>query len=172
MSIRATCSASHTSFRYCSFVFEPSLTDLTHHISPHCATTTSVAGLSPRSRVFSTFRTTSIPSTTLPKTTCLLFRNGVGTVVMKNCDPLVSGPEFYYQSATLDPRCREFSAKVTKRVKYTKIQVRLTAMLSKPAASCFNLKFSSAKDLVPYMHALPVPSPKMKSPPWIIKSLI
>ena len=45
-------------------------------------------------------------------------------------------------------------------------------MLSSPAVSCLNTKFSSANDFVPYMQALPVPSPKMKSPPWIMKSLI
>ena len=67
-----------------------------HHISPHCATTTSSAGRSPRTRVLSTFRTTSMPSVTRPKTTCLLFRNGVATVQMKNWEPLVLGPEFCY----------------------------------------------------------------------------
>lgn len=64
------------------------------YISPHCAIVTSVAGLlSPLTRVFSTLCTTSIPSITLPKTTCLLFKNGVGTVVMKNWQPLLSLPE-------------------------------------------------------------------------------
>lgn len=53
-----------------------------YHISPHCAITMSATGLlSPRTRVFSTLRTTSIPSMTLPKTTCLPFRKGVGTWV-------------------------------------------------------------------------------------------
>ncbi len=64
------------------------------YISPHWEITTSVAGFSPRVRVFSTLRTTSIPSTTFPNTTCLLFRKGVGTVVTKNWQPLVLGPEF------------------------------------------------------------------------------
>jgi len=54
------------------------------HISPHCTITTSWLGLSLVVRVFSTIRTTSIPSITWPKTTCLLFRNGVAVVVMKN----------------------------------------------------------------------------------------
>ncbi len=36
--------------------------------------------------------TTSIPSTTLPKTTCFPSNHGHGTVVKKNCDPLVPGP--------------------------------------------------------------------------------
>ena len=45
-------------------------------------------------------------------------------------------------------------------------------MLSRPAESCLRLKFSSAKDLVPYMEVLPVPSPLRKSPPWIMKLLI
>ena len=47
-----------------------------------------------------------------------------------------------------------------------------TAILKMPGPSCLRLKFSSAKDLTPYMEALPVPSPLRKSPPWIIKSLI
>ena len=65
------------------------------HISPHSATTTSWFGRSSFPvRTFSTFFTTSMPSTTLPKTTCFPFRNGVGTVVMKNWLPLVLGPEF------------------------------------------------------------------------------
>lgn len=68
------------------------------HISPHKATTTSKLGTSrPRYPVlvFSIFRTTSMPSTTLPKTTCLLSRKGVGTVVMKNWEPLPLGPAFW-----------------------------------------------------------------------------
>lgn len=38
--------------------------------------------------------TTSIPFTTLPKTVCLLSSQGVATVVIKNCEPLVFGPAF------------------------------------------------------------------------------
>lgn len=66
-----------------------------YYISPHCAIVTSWFGLSSRPTLtFSIFFTTSMPSTTLPKTTCLLLRNGVGTVVMKNWQPFVLGPEF------------------------------------------------------------------------------
>ena len=66
------------------------------HISPHCATTTSWVGRSSLPvRMFSTLRTTSMPSTTLPKTTCFPFRKGAGAVVMKNWLPLVLGPEFW-----------------------------------------------------------------------------
>ena len=67
------------------------------YISPHCAMMTSKSGTSrPRRPVLvaSIFLTTSMPSTTLPKTTCLPSRNGVGTVVMKNWEPLVLGPAF------------------------------------------------------------------------------
>jgi hypothetical protein len=46
---------------------------------------------------------------------------------------------------------------------------RPTAMLSKPGLSCFRVKFSSANDFVPKMLVLPVPSPLIKSPPWIMK---
>jgi hypothetical protein len=40
-----------------------------------------------------------MPSMTLPKTTCLPSRKGVGTVVMKNWDPLPSGPAFWEEKA-------------------------------------------------------------------------
>jgi len=54
------------------------------HISPHCAIDTSCTGFSRTVLTNSTFLTTSMPSTTFPKTTCLPSKNGVGTVVMKN----------------------------------------------------------------------------------------
>jgi hypothetical protein len=76
---------------------KPNLANLTPHISPHKLITTSKFGTSfPRYPVFvfSIFRTTSMPSTTLPKTTCLPSRKWVGTVVMKNCEPLPLGPAF------------------------------------------------------------------------------
>ncbi len=38
--------------------------------------------------------TTPIPFSTWPKTTCLSSRCGVGTVVIKNCEPFVLGPAF------------------------------------------------------------------------------
>src|SRR5207237_2228479 len=38
--------------------------------------------------------TSSKPFTTSPKMVCLLLRCGVGTSVMKNCEPLVFGPAF------------------------------------------------------------------------------
>ena len=72
----------------------PSCISNFHHISPHWAITTSWFGFSLVVRVFSIFLTTSMPSTTLPNTTCLLLRKGVGTVVIKNWHPLVSLPEF------------------------------------------------------------------------------
>ena len=60
--------------------------------SPQSAMTTRwlvVPALDPtRSTAF----TTSRPSTTRPKTTCLPSRYGVGAVQMKNCEPLVCGP--------------------------------------------------------------------------------
>lgn len=75
-----------------------------HHISPHALTTTSRFGTSfPRYPVFviSILRTTSMPASsyTFPNTTCLPSRNGVGTVVMKNCDPLPFGPAFAIDSS-------------------------------------------------------------------------
>lgn len=68
--------------------------DGSFHISPHCATTTSWFGFSRVVRTFSILRTTSRPSTTCPKTTCLPFKKGVGAHVMKNWQPFVFGPEF------------------------------------------------------------------------------
>lgn len=41
---------------------------------------------------------------TLPKTTCLLFKKGVGSVVMKNWEPLVLGPEFYREGKGVSDR--------------------------------------------------------------------
>ena len=41
----------------------------------------------------SIFLTKSAPSRTFPNTTCLPSNQGVFTVVMKNWDPLVLGPE-------------------------------------------------------------------------------
>lgn len=67
------------------------------HISPHWAIVTSRSGTSrPRRPVLvrSIFSTTSRPSITFPNTTCLPSRWGVGTVVTKNWEPLVLGPEF------------------------------------------------------------------------------
>ena len=40
----------------------------------------------------SIFLTTSIPSITLPKTTCLPSNHGHATVVKKNCEPFVFLP--------------------------------------------------------------------------------
>ena len=48
----------------------------------------SSTGLSPFSVLtFSMLRTTSAPFDTRPNTVCLLSNHGVGTVVMKNCEP-------------------------------------------------------------------------------------
>jgi len=51
------------------------------------------------------FFTTSIPTTTVPKTECLLSRCGVDRSVMKNCDPFVRGPAFAIER-TPGPECR------------------------------------------------------------------
>src|SRR5690606_3515880 len=57
------------------------------------SSTTSRRGRSARFRgVRAMARTTSIPSTTSPKIVWWLLSQGVGTSVMKNCEPLVSGP--------------------------------------------------------------------------------
>ena len=51
-------------------------------------------GLLSSTGVFSSSLTTLHPLVTLPKTTCFPSRCGVGTVVMKNCEPLVFSPAF------------------------------------------------------------------------------
>ena len=45
-----------------------------------------------KSNIQYTFLTTSMPSTTDPKTTCLPSNQAVSAVHKKNCDPLVLGP--------------------------------------------------------------------------------
>jgi hypothetical protein len=63
--------------------------------SPQSAMMTSTWGLSPAAfATFSMALTTSIPSTTFPKTTWRPSSHEVTTVVMKNCEPFVSLPAF------------------------------------------------------------------------------
>lgn len=138
------------------------------HISPHWAIMTSIVGRSSRVRTFSILRTTSIPSTTRPKTTCLSLSHGVSAVVMKNWEPLVLGPEFWSRLAFSPNRLFFIQLRDCERER----QEQLTAILNNPGVSCLSWKFSSAKDLVPYIEVDPVPSPCKKSPPWIMKSLI
>ena len=55
---------------------------------------TSSKGLSFLSvRTFSSAMTTSEPLVTRPKTVCLPSSRGIAAVVMKNCEPLVLGPQ-------------------------------------------------------------------------------
>lgn len=64
-------------------------------ISPQSSITTFVLGLSPGTvGVFSIAFTTSIPSTTFPKTTCLPSNQEQGTVVMKNWLPFAILKEY------------------------------------------------------------------------------
>lgn len=53
-----------------------------------------LAGFSPFTSTFSSILTTPIPLITWPNTTCFPSRWGVGTVVIKNWEPLVPGPAF------------------------------------------------------------------------------
>jgi hypothetical protein len=62
--------------------------DRGHHLHIHCH---SIASLSSNSSIK---KLTSKPLMTRPKTVCLLSSHGVGTVVIKNCDPLLLGPAF------------------------------------------------------------------------------
>mmetsp|Transcript_51433 Transcript_51433/g.151596 ORF Transcript_51433/g.151596 Transcript_51433/m.151596 type:complete len:215 (-) Transcript_51433:172-816(-) len=104
--------------------------------SPQSSIATPTAGVPPSLPQASMRYTTSMPSTTRPKTTCFPSRCGQVFVVMKNCEPLVFLP--------------------------------LLAMLRMPGTVCFRLRFSSAK-VWPKMDSPPVPSPCVKSPPWIMK---
>mmetsp|Transcript_37278 Transcript_37278/g.118640 ORF Transcript_37278/g.118640 Transcript_37278/m.118640 type:complete len:222 (-) Transcript_37278:477-1142(-) len=61
--------------------------------SPQALTVTFCVGLPSAVPQASITRSTSMPSTTWPKTTCLPSRCGVAFVQMKNCEPLVFGPE-------------------------------------------------------------------------------
>ena len=59
----------------------------------------------------SIFDTSGIPSTTSPKTTCLPSSQPHLTVVMKNCEPLVSGPALAMErSPTLSCFSLKFSS--------------------------------------------------------------
>src|SRR5262245_53436509 len=60
---------------------------------PQLSTTSLPLGAPLLEPMFSSFFTMSEPSITSPKTTCLPSSQAVTTVVMKNCEPLVFGPE-------------------------------------------------------------------------------
>lgn len=57
-----------------------------------CMHTLTFTGFSSFVSIPSSIFTTPIPFSTLPKTTCFPSRCGVGTVVIKNWEPLVLGP--------------------------------------------------------------------------------
>merc|ERR1711933_438985 len=61
---------------------------------PQSAMTTALAVLPDCEPTPSIFFTISMPSVTLPKTTCLPSSHAVLTVHRKNCEPLVLGPAF------------------------------------------------------------------------------
>merc|ERR1712183_1101390 len=61
---------------------------------PQSEMTTGLAVLPDCEPTPSIFFTTSMPSTTLPKTTCLPSNQAVFTVHKKNCEPFVFGPAF------------------------------------------------------------------------------
>ena len=64
-----------------------------HGSTPERTMRTVWIGLSPRPvGARSTARTTSMPSMTFPNATWRPLSQGVGAVVMKNCDPFVFGP--------------------------------------------------------------------------------
>lgn len=73
---------------------------------------TTFTGVSSFVSIDSSMFTTPIPFSTCPKTTCLPSKCGVGTVVMKNWEPLVFGPALAMLSKpTLS--CYEDKAKET-----------------------------------------------------------
>lgn len=52
----------------------------------------------------------SIPFNTIPNTTCLPSRWGVGAVVIKNYEPFVLGPEFAIESTPTSCKIEKFSS--------------------------------------------------------------
>ena len=62
--------------------------------SPQFSITTLEEGLPDLDPHASIAPSTSRPSSTSPKTVCFPSKKGQGTVVMKNCEPLVSGPRW------------------------------------------------------------------------------
>ena len=84
--------------------------------------------------------TTSAPLTTRPKTVCLPSSQGVGTVVMKNCEPLVCGPALAIE------------------------RVNGRSCLGTPGA----LPPNSSEKLRPQMEVPPVPSPSGQPPVLIL----
>ena len=71
--------------------------------SPEAATSTRAVGRPDELPAASTFLTTSMPSRTRPKTTCLPSSHGVSAVVMKNWLPFVFGPAFAIDSVPGPP---------------------------------------------------------------------
>merc|ERR1712113_1050079 len=63
-----------------------------HESWPQSAMTTGLAVFPDWEPTASIFLTTSMPSDTAPKTTCLPSSQAVLTVQRKNCEPLVFGP--------------------------------------------------------------------------------
>ena len=121
--------------------------------------TASSNGLSPLCVLrFSISLTTLLPLMTSPKTTCFLSRCGVGTVVMKNWEPLLDG---------------HLSATAAKQIQHQRTYVPgpALAMLRRNGFSCSTSKFSSS-NFSPYMLSPPVPLPWVKSPPWIMNDLM
>lgn len=68
--------------------------------SPQSLTTTATFGLPDSEPCASIALTTSDPLFTSPKTVCLPSSQGVGTVVMKNWEPLVLRDQFRYEEET------------------------------------------------------------------------
>lgn len=72
-------------------------------------------GLLSSTGVFSSSLTTLHPLVTLPKTTCFPSRCDVGTVVMKNCEPLVFSPAFAIERRPRSSCCDKINK--TKKLK-------------------------------------------------------
>ena len=105
----------------------------------------SCKGLSCRSvSTFSIALQTSIPFTTRPKTVCLLSNHGVGTVVMKNCDPFVS----WVAGVTKKSKGVERGLRAQKKTHYREQNVKINslgpafAMETVNGLSCFRLPTS------------------------------
>jgi hypothetical protein len=94
--------------------------------------------------------TTSMPSTTLPNTTCLPSSHGVATVHRKNCDPLVLGPAMcasghgpaLQTNVVAYCTCQGHASCSTASLQY--IRIPALAIDRTPGPVCLRVKFSSA----------------------------
>ena len=80
--------------------------------------------------------TNSIPLSILPNTTCLPSRCGVGTVVMKNCEPFVPGPALAMLNRPGRSCCKHKCVHIKLTVSHSYLAQHCRATLNRPGRSC------------------------------------